>query len=154
MALLFWFILGRKKGGGTITFNIIMTLMLFSQFGQYSRSIQENNKSSEEILSAISEYKESSIEYPDSIDVNYTKFSSSLKGNIANLISNSRGEEKNRNTAQKIITTIFIARNNERRIGSAMRSMAHEDSKESAAQQFPSLRIDFLVRFASRQNEQ
>lgn len=94
MALFFWFILGRKKEGGTITFNVIMTLMLFSQFGQFSRNIQENNKSSEDILNALSEYKESSLEHPDSIDTNYTKFSSSLKGNITNLISNSKGEEK------------------------------------------------------------
>lgn len=94
MALLFWFILGRKQKGGTITFNIIMTLMLFSQIGQFSRRIQENNKTADAILNAMSEYKETSLEHPDSINVNYTKFSSSLNGNITKLFSNSRGEEK------------------------------------------------------------
>lgn len=94
IALFFWFILGRKKNGGTIAFNVMLAIMLFSQFGQYSSRVQENNKTSEDILNSLSEYKESSLEHPDSIDTNYTKFSSSLKGNITNLISNSKGDEK------------------------------------------------------------
>jgi len=37
LALLFWFILGRKENGGTATFNVVLTLMLLgsiSEFGQ------------------------------------------------------------------------------------------------------------------------
>jgi len=72
----------------------MMAIMLFSQFGQYSRNIQNRDKSSKNILNALSEYKESSLEYPDSIDVNYTKLSSTLKTNLTELISKSTGDEK------------------------------------------------------------
>jgi len=94
MALFFWFILGRKKGGGTITFNVIMALMLFGQFGQFSRSIQDKNKSTQGILNAMSEYKESSLEHPDSIVDSYNKLSTTLNTNLSSLITNSSGDEK------------------------------------------------------------
>jgi len=94
VALFFWYILGRKKEGGTIAFNIMMAIMLFSQFGQYSRNIQEKDKSSKNILNALSEYKKSTIEHPDSIDVNYSKLSTTLEANLSELISKSTGDEK------------------------------------------------------------
>jgi hypothetical protein len=52
------------------------------------------------------------------------------------------------------IRKLFVLRNNERKSGIAKRSFKHVTLKENGAQQFPMYRLDFLVRFLSRKNEQ
>ena len=43
-ALLFWYILGRKEYGGTTTFNIVLTLMLFGSLSEFGRISKEREK--------------------------------------------------------------------------------------------------------------
>ena len=57
LALLFWYILGRKEKGGTTTFNIIMTLMLLGSIGEFVRIIIARNQSTESVKKAVSDYK-------------------------------------------------------------------------------------------------
>ncbi len=49
---------------------------------------------------------------------------------------------------------LSVLRNNERQCEIAKRSFKHVALKASGALQFPMYRLDFLVRFLSRKNEQ
>lgn len=58
IALLFWFILGKKEKGGNIAFNIMLTIMLISQLSMFGKMLEERQKPVSEIKKEISKYEE------------------------------------------------------------------------------------------------
>jgi len=94
VALLFWFILGRKQKGGTTTFNIVLTLMLLGSISEFGQIIQERQEPIDDLQKAVSEYKESTLANPDSTDSNYSELSTNVKKSIDDLIKSSVGEER------------------------------------------------------------
>lgn len=94
IALLFWFILGRKQNGGTTTFNIVLTLMLFGSINELTQIAKVKQKPIEELQKAVSEYKESAIANPDDTGSSYSELSSTVKNSIEDLIKSSTGEER------------------------------------------------------------
>ena len=93
-ALLFWFVKGRKKQGGTITYNVVICLMLFGQCSEFSRNIQTKENSSEDILTARDEFKSNTRGNPDSITTNYNKYSETVDKSMEELIASSAGDER------------------------------------------------------------
>lgn len=94
LALLFWFILGRKEKGGTITFNIILTLMLFSSISEFGQMTKERQKPIDDLKEAVSKFKENTLSTPDSTDANYSELSTGIKKAIDDLLKTSIGEER------------------------------------------------------------
>jgi len=93
-ALLFWFILGRKKNGGTTTFNIALSIILLGQFSNFTQELTQKQKPINDLKEAISTYKESNKVNPDSADINYAKYSGKIKTGVNELIKTSSGTEK------------------------------------------------------------
>ncbi|MCG2432176.1 hypothetical protein [Aequorivita xiaoshiensis] len=94
LALLFWFILGKKEKGGTTTFNIVLTLMLLGSISEFGQIAKDRQKPIDDLKKAVSEYKESTLTNPDSTDSNYSELSTNVKGSIDELIKTSVGEER------------------------------------------------------------
>jgi hypothetical protein len=94
LALLFWFILGRKENGGTTTFNIVLTLMLFGSISEFGQIIKDRQQPIDDLKKAVFEYKESTLANPDSTDSNYDQLSGNIKKSIDDLIKSSVGEER------------------------------------------------------------
>ncbi|AUC15920.1 hypothetical protein BTO06_12505 [Tenacibaculum sp. SZ-18] len=94
LALLFWFILGRKENGGTTTFNVVLTLMLLGSISEFGQIAKDRQKLINDLQKAVSEYKESTIANPDSTDSNYNVLSANVKNSIDDLIKSSVGEER------------------------------------------------------------
>ena len=94
IALLFWLISGKKEKGGTTTFNIVLTLMLFSSLGEMGRELEQRRKPIDNINKAIVEYKKQTLANPDSVDSNYVELSTNIKNSFDSLIKTSRGEER------------------------------------------------------------
>lgn len=94
IALLFWFILGRKEKGGTTTFNIVLTLMLFGSISEFGQIAEDRQKPIDDLQKAVSEYKESTLSNLDSTDSNYNQLSANVKSSIDDLIKSSVGEER------------------------------------------------------------
>jgi hypothetical protein len=93
-ALLFWFILGRKKNGGTTTFNIVLSIVVLGQFSNFIQESGEKQKPINDLQEAVSEYKEKTLTSPDSTDINYSELSTKVKKSIDDLIKTSVGEER------------------------------------------------------------
>lgn len=94
IALLFWFILGRKEKGGTTTFNIILTLMLFGMIGEFDQIVKVRQQPIKNLKNAISTYKENILKNPESTVTDYSELSTNVKKAIDDLIIVSIGEEK------------------------------------------------------------
>lgn len=94
LALLFWFILGRKEKGGTTTFNLVLTLMLLGSISEFGQILKDRQQPIDNLQKAVSEYKESTLTNPDSIDSNYAELSINVKKSIDDLIKSSVGDER------------------------------------------------------------
>jgi len=94
LALLFWFILGKKEKGGTTTFNVVLTLMLLGSISEFGQIIKDRQQPIDDLQKAVSEYKENTLANPDSTDSNYNELSSNVKSSIDDLIKSSVGEER------------------------------------------------------------
>ncbi len=94
VALLFWFLLGRKENGGTTTFNIVLTLMLFGSIIEFSQMLEDRQKPIDDLQKAVFEYKENTLSNPDSVATNYAELSTNVNIAIDDLIKTSYGEEK------------------------------------------------------------
>lgn len=94
LALLFWFILGRKEKGGTTAFNIVLTLMFLGTISEFGQIAKDRQKPIDDLQKAVFEYKESTLANPDSTDSNYNELSANIKSSIDDLIKNSVGEER------------------------------------------------------------
>jgi len=94
IALLFWFILGKKEKGGTTTFNIVLTLMLLGSISEFGQIAKDRQKPIDDLQKAVSEYKENTLANPDSTDLNYAELSTNVKKSIDDLLKTSIGEER------------------------------------------------------------
>ena len=94
LALLFWFILGKKEKGGTTTFNVVLTLMLLGSISEFGQIAKDRQKPIDDLQKAVSEYKESTLANPDSTDSNYNELSNNVKNSIDDLLKTSVGEER------------------------------------------------------------
>jgi hypothetical protein len=93
-AYLFWFILGKKKGGGTTTFTIVSIFCLFSVFNQMVELNKKRQKPITDLQNALAKYKNNMKVIPDSAESNYKTLSSEIKSGITAMINTSYGEEK------------------------------------------------------------
>ncbi|MBJ6367506.1 hypothetical protein [Snuella sedimenti] len=94
IALLVWFIKGKKEYGGTTTFNIVLALMLLGSISEFGQVINERKKPMEDMQKAVSKYKERTLANPDSTDANYSELSNGIKNSIDGLLKTSVGEER------------------------------------------------------------
>lgn len=94
VALLFWFLLGRKEKGGTTTFNIVLTLMVLGSISEFGQMVEDRRKPVENLQKAVFEYKENTLANPDSVESNYFELSKNVNIAIDDLIKTSVGEEK------------------------------------------------------------
>lgn len=94
IALLFWFILGKKEKGGTTTFNVVLTIMFLVSISKFGQITKERQKPIDNLQKAVTEYKESALANPDSIELNYTALSTDVKQSIEDLLKTSIGEER------------------------------------------------------------
>jgi hypothetical protein len=94
LALLFWFILGKKEKGGTTSFNIVLTLMLLGSISEFGQIAKERQKPINNLKKAVSKYKENTLANPDTADLHYTELSTDIKSSIDDLLKTSVGEER------------------------------------------------------------
>jgi hypothetical protein len=94
IALLFWFVFGKKEKGGSTAFNIVLTLMLFGSISEFGQIAKEREKPIDDLKEAVSKYKEKTLANPDSTDTNYSELSTDIKKSIDDLIKTSVGEER------------------------------------------------------------
>lgn len=94
IALLFWFILGKKEKGGTTTFNIVLTLIFLGSIREFGQIAKDKQKLIDHMQKAVSEYKEKALTNPESTGTNYSELSIDIKKSIDDLIKTSIGEEK------------------------------------------------------------
>ena len=95
IALIVWWLSGRKEKGGSWTFNIVLTLVILVQIGQFGNNVQPSQ--------VLSEYKEeqekfkrdiSNIKDPEEFDDVYKKHVASMKHSLSDLSEVSEGTEK------------------------------------------------------------
>ncbi|WP_339833908.1 hypothetical protein [uncultured Flavobacterium sp.] len=94
IALLFWYLLGKKENGGTTTFNVLLTIMLLGTISEFSQKINDRQKPLNSMKEAVKEYKQNALANPDAIDSNYGELSSNVKSSIKDLIKTTTGEEQ------------------------------------------------------------
>jgi hypothetical protein len=93
-AYLFWFILGKKKGGGTTTFTIVSIFCFFSVFNQMVELNKKRQKPITDLQNAIAKYKNNMKVSPDSAESNYKTLTSEIKSGITAMINTSYGDER------------------------------------------------------------
>ncbi|MEN8131796.1 MAG: hypothetical protein ABFS45_16730 [Pseudomonadota bacterium] len=95
IALIVWWLSGRKEKGGSWTFNIVLTLVILGQIWQFG----DNTKPSQ-VLSEFGEEREkfkrniSSIEDPEELDDARDKYVDSIKHGFGDLSEASEGAQK------------------------------------------------------------
>lgn len=94
-AWIVWRLSGRKEKGGSLTFNIVLTLILLGQIGQFGNKLQQSQKI-RELHEQKKEFKKeiSNADDPAEIDTAYNKFSDSVKDGLNRLSETSTGLEK------------------------------------------------------------
>lgn len=93
-ALLLWYILGRKKYGGTTTFNIVLTIVILGGIGSYFKKAKERQKPLNDIQKALVEFKEDIQRNPNSADSIHFELLADFKKTIDEQIKTSVGDEK------------------------------------------------------------
>ena len=98
IALIVWLLSGRKEKGGSWTINIVLTLVILGQVGQFGNNIQPSQQSQvlSEFGEAQVEFKRdiSNIEDPEEFDDVYKKHVASMKHSLSDLSEMSEGTEK------------------------------------------------------------
>jgi ABC-type Na+ transport system ATPase subunit NatA len=94
MGSIFWYTLGRKEHGGTTTFNVILTLLVISQFNLFIKESNTKNKANADIKGALGQYKSELLNEPDSSNLAFDKFFGKIENSVDELIENSEGDEK------------------------------------------------------------
>lgn len=94
VALFFWFVTGRKKGGGTIAFNIVVLLMLFGSFKEMGTILNARSSTMNNLKNAITDFKEVQKNNPDSINESYNNVSGKAHEFVDQVLANSGGDEK------------------------------------------------------------
>lgn len=94
IALLFWFLLGRKEKGGTTTFNLLLTFMFIGSLSELGQIAEERQNPVNDLKKAISDFKETSLAHPDSTNTTYLTLSNNVTKSIDELVKTSFGEEK------------------------------------------------------------
>jgi len=94
-AWIVWRLSGRSEKSGSLTFNIVLTLILLSQIGQLSNKLQKSQKL-RELLVQKSEFKKkfSSTDDQAEIDIAYNEYKDSIIDGLDNLSEVSSGQEK------------------------------------------------------------
>jgi hypothetical protein len=94
-AWIVWRLAGRQENGGSITFNILLTLIVIGQVGQIGNRHQQSQKiASLEVQK--NEFKErlSTMDDPIEFDSAYNEYADSVKGTFNELSQTSTGRDK------------------------------------------------------------
>ncbi len=90
-----WRLSGRKEKSGSVTFNVVLLLVVLGQIGQFGKRLQES-QSVREIQEQKEEFKQTlaNVDDLEQVDAAYEKFADSVIEEFAQLSERSRGEEK------------------------------------------------------------
>lgn len=94
-AWIVWGLSGRKGKAGSVTFNIVLTLLLLGQIGQFVNKSQQN-LITRELVKQEEQYKKeiSSTDDPAKIDAATNKYFNSVQGELNKLAETSTGPQK------------------------------------------------------------
>lgn len=126
MGSIFWYALGRKEHGGTTTFNVILTLLVISQFNMILLESSKKRETFDNIKSSLDEYKSEAIEESDTSYQAYNKFRNSMEENIDDLIKQTTSSDE-----KKVLLVLKKFINSSDTINNKWLNSHHEISKES-----------------------
>lgn len=95
VAWIVWRLFGRQEDGGSVTFNVCLTLLLLGQVGQFGNRLQQSQKL-EFIQEQKIELKEriSNADDPAEIDSAYNEYAESVKEALSELSESGAGKEQ------------------------------------------------------------
>lgn len=90
-----WRLSGRKENGGSLTFNIFLTLIVLGQVGQFGNKLQQSQQL-QEIQEQKEEFKKkvSNTDDPGEWDAAYEEYVDSIQDGFSKLSAASTGQEK------------------------------------------------------------
>lgn len=94
LAILVWFMRGKKHKGGSITFNVVLVIFFLGSLSEFGNIIEDRQEPIEEIKSALTEYKKSTKENQSTDDEDVNKLSNNIQGSLDKLIKTSVGNER------------------------------------------------------------
>lgn len=94
LALGVWWVTGTKNKGGTTTFNVVLTIALMGQYGNFIRKV-EQNRSIDEFYQSKDQLKQIMLQN-DSLDLSehFNTYSKNVSQSLDKFIEASQGSEK------------------------------------------------------------